>query len=103
MGEWQIDHFLPVARRPELKTEYDNLLLTCPTCNVLKGARTLPDPCQVLTADTVTVAKDGTIRGNTREARRLIRILGLDEPPATEFRLLWISIVTLARRFDADL
>jgi hypothetical protein len=102
-GEWHIDHFLPVAHRPELKMDYDNLLLVCPSCNVLKGARILPDPCRVLTADTVTVDEDGTIRGHTREARRLIRILGLDERPATEFRLLWISIVTLAQRFDPEL
>jgi hypothetical protein len=46
----------------------------------------------VLTADTVVVEEDGTIRGHTREARRLIRVLGLDERPATEFRLLWNSI-----------
>ncbi len=102
-GEWQIDHFLPVAHRPDLELHYDNLLWVCPSCNVLKGARTLPDPCQVLTADTVTVDEDGTIRGHTREARRLIRILGLDERPATEYRLLWNSIITLARRFAPDL
>jgi hypothetical protein len=75
----------------------------CPICNLLKGSRVLPDPCRVLTSDTVRVDEDGTIRGQTREARRLIRILGLDERPATEFHLLWNSIVTLARRFDPGL
>jgi hypothetical protein len=102
-GELQIDHFLAVAQRPELKTDYDNLLLVCPICNVLKGNRVLPDPCRVLTADTVVVEEDGTIRGHTREARRLIRILGLDERPATEYRLLWNNIVALAHQFDRAL
>ncbi len=102
-GELQIDHFLAVSQRPELKADYDNLLLVCPSCNVLKGSRALPDPCQVLTFDTVRVDEDGTIRAQDREARRLIRILGLDERSATEFRLLWNGIATLARRFDPGL
>ena len=101
-GELQIDHFLAVSQRPELKADYDNLLV-CPSCNVLKGSRALPDPCQVLTFDTVRVDEDGTIRAQDREARRLIRILGLDERSATEFRLLWNGIATLARRFDPRL
>jgi hypothetical protein len=102
-GELQIDHFLAVAHRPELKTDYDNLLLVCPIGNVLKGSLVLPDPCRVLTSDAVMVDEDGTIQTQKREARRLIRTLGLNERPATEFRLLWNSIVTLARRFDPGL
>jgi 5-methylcytosine-specific restriction endonuclease McrA len=73
MGELEIDHFLPVAQRPELKADYDNLLLVCPVCNVVKGSRALPDPCRVLTSDTVKVDADGTIRGQKREASRFIR------------------------------
>jgi hypothetical protein len=102
-GELQIDHFLPVAQRPDLTADYDNLLLVCPTCNMAKGRRSTPDPCRVMTAATVTVHEDGTIHGSTREVRKLIRLLGLDERPATEFRLLWNSIVTLARSFDPEL
>jgi hypothetical protein len=96
----QIDHFYAIAYRPELKVDYDNLLLVCPICNVLKGSLVLPDPCHVLTSDAVMVNEDGTIQTQKREARRLIRTLGLNERPATEFRLLWNSIATLARRFD---
>jgi hypothetical protein len=99
-AELEIDHFLAVAQRPELKATYDNLLLVCPICNAVKGSRSLPDPCQALTSDSVAVAQDGTIIGRTREARRLIRMMALEERPATEFRLLWNSVATLARRFD---
>jgi 5-methylcytosine-specific restriction endonuclease McrA len=102
-GELQIDHFLAVAHRPELKAEYDNLLLVCPICNVQKGSLILPDPCRVLTSDAVKVNEDGTIQTQKREARRLVRTLRLDERPATEFRLLWNSIAILARRFDPGL
>jgi hypothetical protein len=92
-GELQIDHFLAVAQRPELKADYGNLLLVCNICNLLKGSR-------VAFAGAVVVDDDGSIHGQTREARRLIRLLALDERPATEFRLLWNSIATLAHRFD---
>src|SRR5207237_9266017 len=100
IGELEIDHFLPVALRPELATDYRNLLLACPICNVLKSNRQLPDPCKALTAAHVTVDEDGTIHAHSRAARRIIRVLALNERPATEFRLLWNSIVTLARRYD---
>jgi hypothetical protein len=44
---FDIDHFLPVAHHPELAATYDNLLYSCATCNVGKGAQRLPDPCRV--------------------------------------------------------
>jgi len=102
-AELEVDHFQAVAQRPELDTAYANLLLACRICNVLKADRTVPDPCLALTAATVTVDLNGTIRGHTTEARRLIRVLALDAPPATEFRVLWNSIVMLARQFDPEL
>ena len=61
-GELQIDHFLAICHRPELKASYDNLLLVCPICNLLKGSLALPDPCRVLTSDAVQVDENGTIR-----------------------------------------
>jgi hypothetical protein len=102
-AELEIDHFLAVAQRPDLRLFYDNLLLVCPICNAVKGPRPLPDPCQVLTASAVTVDERGVIHGHTREARRLIRRLALDKQPAQEFRLMWNRIVANARRFDPAL
>lgn len=37
------------------------------------------------------------------EARRLIRVLGLNGAEYTEFRCLWIGIVALAARYDPGL
>jgi hypothetical protein len=102
-GTFAVDHFLPAAVRPDLATEYDNLVYACATCNTAKSDRELPDPAEVLVRDDVRVAEDGTIEGDTPEARRLIRVLGLDDPEYTEFRLLWIGIGALAARHDPEL
>jgi hypothetical protein len=102
-GTFDIDHFFPAAVRPDLATDYDNLVYACATCNAAKAARELPDPTAVLLRDDVRVADDGSITGDTPEARRLIRVLGLDDPEYTEFRLLWVGIVVLSARHDPAL
>lgn len=99
-GTFAVDHFLPVAVRPELTADYDNLVYACATCNTAKGARELPDPAEVLLRDDIRVAEDGTIGSDTPEGRRLIRVLGLDDPEYTEFRLVWIEIVALAAKHN---
>src|ERR1043166_7359905 len=84
-GTFDIDHFLPVASHPEHERTYDNLLYSCATCNAAKGRQIVPDPTQALLAGDVQVKEDGTIEGRTPAARRLIRVLGLDDPEYTEF------------------
>ena len=51
----------------------------------------------------VWVNEDGTIEAHTRQARRLIRVLGLDDREYTEFRLMWLEIVGLAAREAPEL
>lgn len=99
-SEFVLDHFLAVASHPDLATAYDNLVYACSTCNAAKNKLALPDPCKVLNASAVTVAADGTLQIRTRDALRLIRKLGLDERPATEFRALWLGITRLAKQYD---
>jgi hypothetical protein len=102
-GIYAIDHFLAVAHHPARVTDYDNLLYACASCNTAKGDRAVPDPLTLLTSPAVRVAEDGTIHAEHPEAARLIELLGLDSPQSTEFRMLWIGIVSLAARHDADL
>jgi hypothetical protein len=102
-GTFDIDHFLPVVQHPEQSTSYDNLLYTCATCNCAKGTFLLPDPTQVLLRKDVLVKEDGTIEATTPELRLLIRVLGLDDPEATEYRQLWIGIVGLAEKHSPAL
>jgi hypothetical protein len=72
-------------------------------CNVAKAARLSPNPEQVLLADDVRVHDDGSIEGKTPDARRLIRVIGLDEPEYKDFRNLWLGIVALAKQHDPAL
>jgi hypothetical protein len=102
-GTFDLDHFHSVAHHPEQATAYDNLLYSCATCNAAKGCQLVPNPCQVLLRSDVQVLDDGSIKGTTRQARRLSRVLGLDDPECSEFRLLWIGIVALASRHDPEL
>ena len=63
----------------------------------------LPDRCRALLSGDVQVDEDGTIESRTPAMRRLVRVLGLDDPEYTEFRLLWLGIAALAERRNPDL
>jgi HNH endonuclease len=102
-GIYDIDHLLPVVNHVGRALDYDNLLYACTTCNTAKGSREVPDPLLVLTSPNVQVAEDGLLHAATREAARLIKLLGLNGNVAIEFRLLWIGIVALAEKGDPDL
>ena len=98
-----MEHFRPVASHPGDTLSYDNLLYGCSACNTGKGKQLVPDPLTALVRGDIWVNEDGTIEGRTRQARRLIRVLGLDDREYTEFRLVWLEIVSLAAREDPEL
>jgi hypothetical protein len=102
-GTFEVEHFRPIASHPGRARSYDNLLYGCSACNVGKGEQLVPDPLTALVGGDVWVNEDGTIEGRTRQARRLIRVLGLDDREYTEFRLVWLEIVGLAAREDPEL
>lgn len=102
-GAYAIDHFTPVVSRPDLATEYDNLLYACAACNLAKGGQVVPDPLAVLLNPAVRVTEDGAIHAESPEAAKLIELLGLDRGRLTEFRELWIGIVRMAERADPAL
>jgi hypothetical protein len=93
-GVYALDHFLPMASHSALALEYDNLS---------KGSLETPDPSSTLLDPVVRVAEDGEIHADTRQARKLIELLGLNRPRLQEFRELWIRIVRLAALHDPAL
>jgi hypothetical protein len=97
---FDVEYFRPFASHPGHTRSYNNLLYGRSACNVGKGKQLVADPLTALVCGDVWVNEDGTIEGRTRPARRLIRVLGLDD---REFRLLWLEIVALAAREDPDL
>lgn len=100
---FHLDHFLPVALRPDLAVEYDNMLYACSTCNAYKRERSTPDPLAVLTRDGIEVDAAGVCVSKTPAAAEVIDILRLNDPQAVEFRRLWIEIVRLAELSRPDL
>jgi hypothetical protein len=102
-GVYALDHFLPLAARPDLALEYDNLLYGCVSCNLSKGGLETPDPLSSLVDQEVTVAEDGGIHASTAQARKLLELLGLNRPRLRELRGLWIRIVRLAELCDPAL
>ena len=99
-GTFNVEHFRPIASHPGDSLSYDNLVYGCAACNAGKGKQLIPDPLTALVSADVQVNEDGTIEGQTRQARRLIRVLGLDDREYTEFRLMWLEIAGLAARED---
>ena len=94
-GGFHIDHFVPVAQRPDLAKRYDNLLYCCSSCNLRKRDATVADPSQTLLRGAVSVQPDGTIRGDTPEAIATIEYLGLNDTHYAAFRRVWIRIVEI--------
>jgi HNH endonuclease len=100
LGGLHIDHFSPVARSPELATDYDNLLYCCSSCNAAKRDLKLPDATKALLEESMKVLEDGTIEASAPAAARIIKLLGLNTPKYREYRVMWIEIVALARRYQ---
>ena len=98
---WAVEHMIPRKERPDLATEYTNLVLACASCNSTKSASGhMPDPCVFAYGKLVSVSADGTITSHSRDGLRLIRIAGLDDADATEWRRKDIAITRNLKKHD---
>ena len=102
-GEFDIDHFQPQARFANLGAVYSNLVYSCRRCNGVKLDQDIADPFVVLTREQIETLPDGTVRGLTRAAMRLILELDLNSPRLVEWRILWLRITDLAAERDQEL
>lgn len=100
---FEVDHWQPVSVEPALTLSYDNLLYTCSVCNSVKSDRKLPDPGRALLAGGLTIHPDGRIIGETADARKIIRVLGLNDDEFVLYRARWIKIAALAMKHDPEL
>ncbi len=90
---FQIDHFIPQKLRPDLAADYDNLVYLCPSCNNLKSAARLPDPCKVALAECLRFHRDGTVEALDTDGEIIIDTLELDDPRLIEMRRRKIGIL----------
>jgi hypothetical protein len=83
---YQIDHFTPQVRRPDLKADYTNFLYLCSACNHLKGAKDLPDPCGIALDRCLEFSPDGKVKHLDDVGERIIEVLELDDPRLVDWR-----------------
>jgi hypothetical protein len=102
-GTFHLDHFLAQVHDQSGILDYDNLLYACISCNLGKGDKFVPNPCDCMLNDNVVIEQDGSITGTTPDAKRLIGKLGLDGPDYREFRTLLIGCIQLAKKHDPNL
>ncbi len=102
-GHFHSEHFQPVAQRPDLAVEYDNLVYACHVCNALKRDQTVPDPLRVLLNDAVSVQANGTLTAHTKEAAKLLEMLQLNSPESRRRRRLMLRVIRLAEKHDPAL
>lgn len=95
-----IDHFEPHALRPDVGSDYTNLLYLCPACNMAKGTALLPNPCEISLGECLRINNDGSIEAINENGNLLIECLALDGEPARRRRRLMIR--TLASLAQSD-
>ena len=102
-GEFDLDHFEPQSVNPLRRLDYLNLVYACRRCNSVKRDQTVGDPFNLLHSGNVAVRLDGSLQASDPETRRLILQLDLNSPRLKMWRNMWVRIVTLAEKQDADL
>lgn len=102
-GMFDVDHFVPVAVRPDAALDYENLVFACRRCNGQKGGRTVPNPLSVLVPGAVRVLANGELETDTPEAALLADRLDLQRAELTDYRRLVLDTIRLAELYDHDL
>ena len=102
-GHFHAEHFQPVAQRPNLELDYDNLVYACHVCNAIKRDQAVPDPLRVLLAESVKVQPNGTLIALTKEAAKLIEMLQLNSFESCRRRRLMMRVIRLAAVHDVSL
>jgi hypothetical protein len=96
---FSIDHLSPESVSPELRTDYDNLVYACCSCNSSRQDHEIGlKPPEEPFGRHLEVNADGTIRGLTPQGRELIQVCRLDRPRLTEFRRRLLELLRMPTR-----
>lgn len=100
LGGWHLDHFAAQAIQPEARLDYDNLVYTCSSCNLLKGKRPLPDPSHIAYSQCPRMGDDGSIHALNNDGKRLILTLRLNDEERTGWRRKLIKTLRILAKQD---
>ena len=93
---FSVEHLKPRSIAPELALIYDNMLYACSHCNSNKRDNwPIMDPCKVSYGRHFYVRDDGTIEALTKEGRRMVRLLQLDDEEMNRIRLRFLRLIRL--------
>jgi hypothetical protein len=78
-----------------LLCDYENLVYACNRCNSAKRERALLNPCTSALSEHVWIDDDGTAHALTKQGRRLVNILGLNQIDVKTFRQRCLRVLRL--------
>lgn len=82
--------------------DYTNLVYACTRCNSFKQDTILLDPCAINLSNHLTVDCDGKVHASTREGKRLIQLLHLNEKRVQDNRKYFLDLIALKREYPDD-
>lgn len=110
LRHFQVEHFKPKSRFPELITQYENLLYACDVCNAFKGydwpvanpdGNGYLDPCEYDYDEYFRISPvDWHIEGLTRPASYMVERLHLNRKHLVKLRQIRTRENEIHQRFD---
>jgi hypothetical protein len=102
-ASFSVDHVEPQSEVPQRVCDYTNLVYACMRCNSFKHDIRLIDPTAVAFSKHLWVDQDGLVRAvevsgkPSREGKRIIQLLHLNEDPALGERRYRLEVLALKR------
>lgn len=106
---FEIDHYRPVSKAPELKSAWPNLYYCCRACNLRKGNIDsggevfIPNPCDNRMAEHLQTKGGGEIEAFTPAGEFTVRQLGLDAEELCVYRNLTQRLLAALLHEKVDL
>jgi hypothetical protein len=92
--DFEIDHFVPVSKREDLKLDYDNLGYACAECNGTKAAQIIPRPEAIAYGDCLHVDENGEIHARNAHGKTVIEALDLSASEYNAMRRLILDAIS---------
>ncbi|HWB13028.1 MAG TPA: hypothetical protein VG826_27630 [Pirellulales bacterium] len=102
-ASFSVEHFAPKSTDAVKECDYENLFYACVRCNSFKQTKiTRLDPTRVAYADHFRVDVNGLIEGLSNDAKKLIDVLHLNDPPALDQRQMILELLKLKQQHPHD-
>lgn len=97
---WTIDHLIPKDEAAERSCDYDNLVVSCQSCNRRKSSHRVPDPCLVAYGSCLRVQSNGRVTALNKEGKRIVETIRLNHDRYVSERQKMIKLLRLCAQHD---